>query len=87
MGNSSSGVSEEWIENRLKSFESQSLPDFEPLPENDDSCPKGGVLMKVGTSTMKLCHGADGADGKDEAAPVVTPLPVGHEKCSNGGCK
>lgn len=101
MGASSSKVSEEWIqktlenrlkafekeriENRLKVFEAQSLPDFKPLPSDDETCPKGGVLMKVGTSTMKLCHGSDGSDGHDAPTPVVTPLDVGHEKCSNGG--
>ena len=70
MGNSSSGVSKEWFENRLKNL--KSIPEYEPLPLGDDACPKGGVLMKLGTSRMKLCHGIDGKDGADAPKSIVT---------------
>ena len=97
MGNTYSGASKEWIENRLKQkdeqfeirlkqFKNESSPTFEPLPDEDTSCPSGGVTMTIGKSKMIMCHGTDGVDGEDGPTPVVTPLVLGQdERCPQGG--
>lgn len=72
---------------------------IEPLPDDDDDCPQGGVLVKTGIdengngllddnevdATQKVCHGEDGADGLSAAVDVKSE-PFG-ENCPYGGLR